>query len=212
MCARGISFPRSQASASAIARLVWLSFQVIIIDRAKRTPMIASAIFDLSWRLASITIKGGSKTTKYRSEPHGPKNQRTMIRPNWMDAYQTKRPSGFPMPAEITSTTLTIITAEEKRESTKRGEFNHEGRKSGAGGPCKRRRSLPRVLNCHIPSCGLGISPPNNIEQPVKINKAVIPPQNIGRLETEATRGMLRGRNARPPCIKIRNTPGTAWL
>src|SRR5262245_50501726 len=144
--------------------------------------MIASAIFDLSWRFASITIRGGSKTTEYRSEPHGPKNQRTMIRPNWMAAYQTKRPSGFPMPAQITSTTFTIITAEEKRESMKRGEFNHEGKKSGASGPCNRRRSLPRVFNCHSPCCGLGISPPTNIEQLVKINKAVTALQNRGRL------------------------------
>src|SRR5262244_2753839 len=136
MCARGISFPRSQAKASAIARLVWLSFQVTSIDSANRTLMLASAIFDLSWLLASSTIRGGSKTTEYRSEPHGPKNQRTMIRANWIDAYQTKRPSGFSMPAQITSTTFTIITAEEKRESMKRGEFNHEGKKSGASRPC----------------------------------------------------------------------------
>src|SRR5499426_129436 len=182
MCARGISFPRSQAKASAIARLVWLSFQVTSIDRAKRTLILASAIFDLSWLLASSTIRGGSKTTEYRSEPHGRKNQRAMIRANWHDAYQTKRPSGFSMPARMTSTTFTMITAEENREGKKRGGVNHEGKKSGTGGPCKRRRSLPRVFNCHIPSCGLGISPPNNIEQPVKMNKAVTPPQNIGRL------------------------------
>src|SRR6266404_3516025 len=173
-----MSSPRSQVNASAIARLVWLSFQVTSIDRAKRAPMLANAIFDLIWLLASIKIRGGNKTTEYRSEPHGPKNQRTIIRTNWMDAYQTKRPSGFPMPAQIAATTFTIIAAEEKRESMKRGGVNHEGKKSGAGGPSKRRRSLPRVFNCHIPSCGLGISPPNNIEQPVKINKAVTIPQN----------------------------------
>src|SRR6266536_5968259 len=99
-----------------------------------------------------------------------------------MDAYQTKRASGLPIPPRITSTSFTIITVEEKSERMKRGAFNHEGKKSGAGGPCRRRRSLPRVFNCHIPSCGLGISPPNNIEQPVKINKAVTVPQNRGRL------------------------------
>src|SRR5437763_2976792 len=127
------------------------------MDREKSTAMPPRVIVDLRWPLARITIKGASKTIEYRSEPHRPKNQRAIIRKKWMEAYQTKRRSGLSMRAHITSTTFTIIPAEEKRESVKSGGFNHGGKKSGTGGPCKKWRSLPGGLSRHLLPSGRSI-------------------------------------------------------
>src|SRR5262245_7187040 len=121
-----------------MARLVWVSFHTTSSDRANKTVIIASATLDVVWLFVSIRISGGNKTIAYRSEPHGPKNQRAIIRPNWIDPYQIKRPGKFPIPVRITSTTFTKITAEERNESTNKGGLNHKGKKSCTGEPCKR--------------------------------------------------------------------------